>query len=69
MSASDHWLVINTDGSLAIHTENDGATYLRRGPEAVETPTTLEKLKASSSPYYAEAVLGLEKLGFPTKHV
>lgn len=44
MAVDDKWLFVTEDGRLIRHTENDGATYLRRGAEATEAEITPAQL-------------------------
>jgi hypothetical protein len=46
MGAFEQWIIVRADGTLILHTENDGPTFLRRGPEAIEQVVTLEELAA-----------------------
>jgi len=39
----ERWVFVR-DGKLYLHEENDGPTYLRRGPEASEREITLDEL-------------------------
>lgn len=72
----ERWVIVNEDGSLILHSENDGWAYMKKGPEATDEPVTLEELKnygmSSSGPYgvkhwtlYDEAVKQLKEKGFP----
>lgn len=55
VGATESWIVIRND-KLLIHTENDGASYLRRGAEIEEIPTTLGCLQRCRPTLYEEAV-------------
>jgi hypothetical protein len=56
--SSERWVIIKDDGTLVLHTENDDWAFLRHGPEARETPITLDEL-ANHSPNYEITVLQL----------
>jgi hypothetical protein len=34
MGATESWVYVREDGAIVLRTENDGPTFLRRGPEA-----------------------------------
>jgi hypothetical protein len=61
MGSTESWVLIRDDGTIILHTENDGWTYLRRGPEAVEKTVSLEWLKNHEPNRYAEAVKMLKQ--------
>ena len=44
MRESEAWVYLNSEGKLILRTENDGATFLRRGAEIREREVTLEQL-------------------------
>jgi hypothetical protein len=45
MGATENWIIVRPDGTLVLHTENDGMQFMRRGPEAIEQVVTLEELQ------------------------
>ena len=45
--SEERWVFVDEKGRLMLHTENDGETFLNRGPETVETEITLDELRAS----------------------
>ena len=52
--ARERWVYVK-DGQLMMHEENDGARFLRRGPEAADWPVTLEEIRLQYPSHYAEA--------------
>jgi hypothetical protein len=58
--SSERWLRIEDDGTIILHSENDGWTFLRRGPEAVEEPLTPEKAIRDYPEKLAQALLNRE---------
>lgn len=52
------------NGVITLVTENDGATFLRRGAERTEEVVTLKDLKGSPR-LYEQAKAELIKQGFP----
>ena len=52
MSAKDRYITVEK-GIITMHVENDGHTFLNRGPEAEEHTVSLESLKGTS--FYEEA--------------
>jgi hypothetical protein len=34
--AIERWVIVRPDGALILHEENDGAAFLRHGPQAME---------------------------------
>jgi hypothetical protein len=44
-STAEEWIVIQPDGSMILHHENDGPRFLRRGPEATDRPITLAEAR------------------------
>jgi hypothetical protein len=45
MTARDRWLDVKTDGTIVLLSENDGYTYLNRGPQREERVVTEAELK------------------------
>jgi hypothetical protein len=45
MGAVERWVYVRDDGTIILHEENDGWTFLRRGPEAHEEIVTLDDLR------------------------
>jgi len=43
--STERWCILNDDGTITLHEENDGIVFLRRGAEAVEQTVTLDYLK------------------------
>lgn len=41
---SERWIIVKPDGSLILHEENDGAVFLRKGPQASEKIITLDEV-------------------------
>ncbi len=61
--AYDRYVRVTEDGRIFYCVENDGWSYLRRGPELRETETTLEELKQNHPRLYENALIELKKLG------
>ena len=59
--SEERWVYINKAGKLILHIENDGASFLRCGAEAVEREVTLEDLQQRYPNQYREAVRLLEE--------
>jgi hypothetical protein len=55
MGSPDRWLTINDDGSITLHEENDGWTFINRGAERHDTPVTLDYLKQYHPDLYRSA--------------
>lgn len=73
--SSEHWIIVNDDGTLTLHTENDGWTFMRRGAEAVEYEVVIDFEHKSfqrpggtfalwSESCFFEAITGLQEKGF-----
>jgi hypothetical protein len=73
--SSEHWIIVNNDGTLTMHTENDGWTFLRHGAEAVEYEVIINLEKKSferpggtfalwSETCFFQAITGLLEKGF-----
>jgi hypothetical protein len=45
--STERWLIVEGDGRLILHEENDGWSFLNRGAEAVERPITLELISTA----------------------
>jgi hypothetical protein len=45
--ASERWLVVQKDGQLRVHVENDGARFFTPRPEAVESIISRDKLRSA----------------------
>jgi hypothetical protein len=54
MGARERWLVVQKDGRLRMHEENDGWTFLRNGPEASDWVISPEQLRNTYPGLYAE---------------
>jgi hypothetical protein len=54
MGAREYWIVVEPDGRLRLHAENDGWTYLRKGPQAADIYITEAELKATYPVLYDE---------------
>jgi hypothetical protein len=52
----ESWLVVEPDGSIVHHGENDGARFLRRGPEAHDEPMTLDRVAERFGDLHARCV-------------
>ena len=50
--ASDDWYFVKEDGRIMYHWENDGAAFLRKGPEATDREVSFKEAagQESSSP-------------------
>ena len=59
MAAMDRWVIVRKDGSLLMHEENDGRTFLNRGAEA-EDERAAVALTGAGGAAGAKAVLGGE---------
>ena len=58
--SSERWIRVEEDGTVILHSENDGWAYLRHGPEAVEEPLTPEKAIRDHPEKLARALLERE---------
>lgn len=70
--STERWIRVEEDGTIILHEENDGWTFVRRGAEASERVVTLDYLKKTySSHHYEEALRQLAalelKLNLPPK--
>lgn len=54
MGARERWVSVRDDGTIIMHEENDGAVFLRKGPESVEWVVTLDELKRSYSAHHVK---------------
>jgi hypothetical protein len=63
MGSSERWIIVKPDGTLILHSENDGVRYLRKGAEAVDEEVTLEYLKQHHPGLYEDARKELERRG------
>jgi hypothetical protein len=52
--ADERWLRVYPDGGIVLRVVNGGATFLRRGAEAVELPITREELRRGYPTLFAE---------------
>ena len=52
---------VDDKGRLILHVENDGARFLRRGAEAVDTEITLAEMRASYPGLVKEAEAALTR--------
>jgi hypothetical protein len=43
-SQSESWIIVEDDGRIILHRENEGHRFLRRGAEATDEEVTLEKV-------------------------
>jgi hypothetical protein len=64
--SEERWGFVDEKGRLMLHTENDGETFLNRGPEAVETEITLDELRASYPSLIKKAEEALRGAGIST---
>lgn len=61
--SSERWVRVEDDGTIILHEENDGWTYLRRGAEETECVITLEELrKTYGLRHYEDALRQLATL-------
>jgi hypothetical protein len=54
MGARERWLVVQKDGRLRLHEENDGWTFLRNGAEASDWIISRESLRSTYPGLYEE---------------
>jgi hypothetical protein len=54
MGARERWLVVQKDGQLRLHEENDGWTFLRNGGEALDWIISQESLRNTYPGLYEE---------------
>lgn len=64
MGAKDRYVSVD-DGKLVMNVENDGWTFVTKGPERTEQSVTLESLQGTE--YYNEAISSL-KASIPQKY-
>jgi hypothetical protein len=55
--SSERWVRVEDDGTIILHVENDGWTFLRRGAEETERVITLEELKKTYGSHHYEDAL------------
>jgi hypothetical protein len=66
--STERWVIVKEDGTILLHEENDGWTFMRRGAEATERVIALEELKKSYSPrHYEDALRQLAALDLKRK--
>jgi hypothetical protein len=62
-SQYEHWLMVEANGTIKYHCENDGYAFFRRGAEAVDEIWSLDRFKIKHPDNVAliEALLASEK--------
>lgn len=68
--ASERWAYVTDDGKIVLHTENDGAAFMTRGPEEKDEEITLGELfychsRSHGKEMWVEVMEDLKKKGFP----
>jgi hypothetical protein len=63
MAAMDRWVIVRKDGSLLMHEENDGRTFLNRGAEAEEYVISVADLRRRFPNLYEIYAAGPDKAG------
>jgi hypothetical protein len=58
--SSERWIYVKEDGTIILHTENDGWTFMRHGPEAVEKVLSPQEAIQNRPKELAKALLERE---------